>query len=164
MAVLNKSPKVSKRLSWLAPISAILMYLQRRRRVVASILWASREWPYLSPPSACRLLQGHHHLLIVHEVVEGELPAPPVLEPLLTDPVAANVKLPNLLWNALEVLAPVDVDVARRSFFVGYELGKALPHDVVPGHGIAGYELAELGALQQMQGHQLLSQDAEFSE
>ena len=102
----------------------------------------------ISAISRCRLLQGHHHLLIVHQIVEGELPAPPVLEPLLTDPVAAHMKLPDLLGYALEVLGLVDVDVARRSLLVGHELGKALLHDVVSGHGIAGYELAEIGALQ----------------
>jgi len=37
------------------------------------------------------------------------------------------MKLPNLLGYSLEVLAPVDVDVARRSFLVGHELGEALP-------------------------------------
>jgi hypothetical protein len=84
----------------------------------------------------------------VHQVVEGEMSAPPVLEPLLTDLIAADVKLPDLLRDALEVLGFVDVDVSRHSLLVSHELGKALLHDVVPNDRITGYELAEIWALQ----------------
>jgi hypothetical protein len=39
--------------------------------------------------------------LIVHKIVEGELPASAVLQPLLADLVAAHVKLPDLFGDAL---------------------------------------------------------------
>ncbi len=61
------------------------------------------------------------------------------------------MKHPDLLWYVLEVLGFVDVDIARRSLLIDHELGKALLHDVVSHHGIAGDELAEIGALQQVQ-------------
>ena len=100
----------------------------------------------------------------MHEIVKGELPAPAVLEPLLADLVAAHVKLPDLLGDALEVLRLVDVDVARFSFLVDHELGKALLHDIVARHRIAGEKLGELGRLQQMQRHEFLAQDAQLAE
>jgi hypothetical protein len=70
-------------------------------------------------------LQGHNHLLIVHEVVEGELPAPAVLQPLLTNLVAAHMEFPDFFGNAFEVLGLVDVNIARLAFLVGNELGEA---------------------------------------
>jgi len=74
------------------------------------------------------------------------------------------MKLPDLLGHALEVLALIDVDVTGRFLLVGYKLGKALLHNVVSYNRIAGDELAEIGALQQVQRHQLLSQDAQLPE
>ena len=74
------------------------------------------------------------------------------------------MKLPDLFGYALEVLSLVDVNVTGRSLLVGDEFGKALLHDVVSHHGIAGDELAEIGALQEVQRHQLLSQDAQLPE
>jgi len=109
-----------------------------------------------------RLRQSHDHLLIVHEIVEGELSAPAILEPLLADLVAAHVKLPDLFGDALEVLRLVDVDVARFSFFVDHELGEALLHDIVARHGIAGKKLGELGRLQQVQCYQFLTQNGKM--
>ena len=100
----------------------------------------------------------------MHEVVKGELPAPPILEPLLAYLIAAHMKLPDLFGHALEVLSLVNVDVTGRSILVGDELGKALLHDIVTHHGIAGDELAEIGALQEVQRYQLLAQDAQLPE
>ena len=74
------------------------------------------------------------------------------------------MKFPDLFGHALEVLDLVDVDVTGRTLLVGYKLGKALLHNVVSHHGIAGDELAEIGALQEVQRHQLLSQDAQLPE
>ena len=90
--------------------------------------------------------------------------APSILEPFLAYLVAAHMKLPDLSGHALEVLSLVDVDIARAAILIGYEFGKALLHGVVANHRIAGYELAEIRALQQVQRHQLLAQDAQLSE
>ena len=62
------------------------------------------------------------------------------------------MKHPDLLWYVLEVPGFVDVDIARRSLLIDLELGIALLHDVVPHQGIAGYELAEIGALRVAMG------------
>ena len=61
------------------------------------------------------LRQGHDNFLIVHEVGR-RLPTPVVLQSLLADLVAAHVKLPDLLGDALEVLRLVDVNVACLAF------------------------------------------------
>lgn len=74
------------------------------------------------------------------------------------------MKHPDLLWYVLEVLGFVDVDIARRSLLVSHELGKALLQDVVSHHGIAGDKPAKIWTLQQVQRHQLLSQDAQLPE
>ena len=81
----------------------------------------------------------------MHEVVEGELPSSAVLQPLLANLVAANVKLPDLGWDALEILGLIDEDEARLAFLVGCKLGKSLLNEIISGNRIAGYELRDLG-------------------
>ena len=100
----------------------------------------------------------------MHEIVKGQLPATSVLQPLLADLVAAYVKIPDLPGYALEVLRPVDVDVARLAFLVDHEFGKALLYNIISRHRIASEKLGDLGRLQQVQRDQLLAQEAEPAE
>ena len=54
--------------------------------------------------------QGDHNLLVVLNVVVSELAAFAVLQPLLANLIAANVKFPNRFRNAAEVLPGVKPD------------------------------------------------------
>src|SRR5690606_19157613 len=103
----------------------------------------------------------HYNLLIVHEVIERELPASSVLQPLLADLVATYMKIPDFTGHAFEILGLVDKDVSCLVIVIDYKLGKALFHNIFPNHRITGYELAEIRAFHQMQGHQLLTEETE---
>ncbi|MGH7866160.1 MAG: hypothetical protein ACREP9_00685 [Candidatus Dormibacteraceae bacterium] len=57
--------------------------------------------------------EGGDGLLVVAEVFVGEGAAPAVFEPLLADLVAADVELPHLRRDALEILGGVDPEATR---------------------------------------------------
>ena len=59
-----------------------------------------------------RLGQSCYYLLVVLDVIELEFAPLAILEPLLTDLVAADVKLPRFGQNALNILCLVDPDSA----------------------------------------------------
>ena len=51
-----------------------------------------------------RAAKGDNDLLVVAHVVEHERPPAPILQPLFTDLVAANRKVPDLGRHTLEIL------------------------------------------------------------
>jgi len=71
------------------------------------------------------LRESNDDLLVVNDVVFGERPSFAVLQPLLTNLVAAHMEFPDFFGNAFEVLGLVDVNIARLAFLVGNELGEA---------------------------------------
>ena len=60
-------------------------------------------------PDTDGLLEGDDDLHVASDIVLGEHAAEAVLEPLLTDLVAADVEVPVLLGDPLEALVRVDV-------------------------------------------------------
>ena len=57
--------------------------------------------------------EGGDDALVVNLIVVAEGAAPAVFEPLFADLIAADVELPHLRRDAVEVLRRVDVDAAR---------------------------------------------------
>jgi hypothetical protein len=58
--------------------------------------------------------QGDDDLLVVEEVIEGQLATLTILEPLVEDLVAADLEFPDLGLHGLKVLSRVDVDATLR--------------------------------------------------
>src|SRR5438045_1683602 len=64
------------------------------------------------PHQMNRLCKSGHHALIVFNIIELKLAPLAILQPLLTDLIATNMKLPHLWRDALNILRLIDPDTA----------------------------------------------------
>lgn len=74
------------------------------------------------------------------------------------------MKLPDFLWDSFEVLCLVDIDIASLFFFIENESRIAFLYHIVPRLRKTDRVLRDFRALQEVQRHQLLSQDAQLPE
>ena len=75
--------------------------------------------------------KGRDDLLIVRQIVIGELAAFPVFEPLSTSLIAADMKLPNILRDSVKILCSVESD-APSGFTLRFGAAQDL-HGIVTG-------------------------------
>ena len=96
------------------------------------------------------LAEGDDDLLVVLHVFVGEFPALAVFQPFLADLVAADVKLPDRLGHAAEVLRLVDPDAS-----VLFPRTATCSTTLSPLTGQSVRKSFELGRFQQVEGDQL---------